>query len=141
DDPSVSDPNFRMPDDPRPMLAELKAAAAASVASFTTKDLLDRCSAAGVPAAPLRFLEEVVLGEQARANGFVETFDHPAVGPMTMPTTALTFSKSAYRASPSSPAYGENTREVLEGLGMSPADVDELASARVVGVPESPPRW
>lgn len=141
DDPSVSDPNFRMPDDPRPMLAELKAAAAASVASFTTKDLLDRCSAAGVPAAPLRFLEEVVLGEQARANGFVETFDHPAVGPMTMPTMALTFSESAYRASSSSPAYGEHTRDVLEGLGMSPADVDELASARVVGVPESPPRW
>ena len=141
DDPSVSDPNFRMPDDPRPMLAELKAAAAASVASFTTKDLLDRCSAAGVPAAPLRFLEEVVLGEQARANGFVETFDHPAVGPMTMPTTALTFSESAYEASPSSPAYGEHTRDVLTGIGFSADEMDVLADGRVVGLPEHPPRW
>lgn len=139
DDPSVSDPAFRMPDDPRPLQAGLVARAREAVARFATAGLVEACTAAGVPCAPLTFLEDVVLSEHAAANGFVATFDHPVVGPITMPTTALTFSESAYAAAATSPAYGEHTREVLAGLGLDPARVEALAANRTVGVPEASP--
>jgi crotonobetainyl-CoA:carnitine CoA-transferase CaiB-like acyl-CoA transferase len=139
DDPSVSDPNFRMPDDPRPMLDRLKNAAKEAIAGFTTADLLARCAEAGVPAAPLSFLEEVVLGEQATENAFVETFDHPVVGPITMPTVPVLFSQSDYRSAHTSAAYGEHAVEVLSELGLSDAEIEALVADRVVGTPATSP--
>jgi len=139
DDPSVSDPDFRMPDDPRPLLDGLKEAAKTAIAAFTTADLLARCAEAGVPAAPLSFLEEVVLGEQASENGFVESFDHPAVGPITMPTVPLMFSDTAYRSAHTSAAYGEHSLEVLAALGIEEAEIERLVAAGVVGTRETGP--
>lgn len=133
DDPSVTDPHFRMPDDPRPMMEGLKAAARDSIARFTTEDLLNECTAAGIPAAAVSFVEEVVLGEHATANGFVETFDHPVVGPITMPTVPVNFSDANYAAATTSPAYGEHTVEVLAGLGFTGNEIDALVESGVVG--------
>ena len=135
DDPSVSDPDFRMPDDPRPFLNDLKEQAKAAVARFSTRDLLDRCAAEGVPAAPLSFVEEVVLGEHARANGFVETIDHPAVGPITLPTVPLHFSESPYAPGSTSPAYGEHAVEVLSELGLDGPAIEALVRAGIIGLP------
>ena len=139
DDPSVSDPAFKMPDDPRPLVAGLKDAARLAVSRFATADLVSQCTAAGIPCSPLNFVEEVVLGEQARANGFVATFDHPAVGPITMPTVPLEFSSSRYHASAGSPAYGEHTIEVLAALGVDRDECAGLIERGIVGVPERSP--
>ncbi len=139
DDPSVSDPNFQMPDDPRPLLATLLAQAREAIAHFSTIELVERCTAAGVPCAPLTFLEEVVLGEQATANGFVSTFDHPVVGPITMPTTALTFSESRYRSAETSPSFGQHAREILSQLGCDDDEFADLVREQIVGVPERSP--
>lgn len=139
DDQSVSDPNFVMPDDPRPWIESLTEQARAAVAKWTTADLVAECDEAGVPCAPVRFVEEVVMGEQARANDFVTTFDHPAVGPITMPTTPLNFSDSPYSAAPHSPAYGQHTEAVLKELGLADDEVARLVSERVVGTSETSP--
>ena len=139
DDPSVSQPGFQMPDDPLPLLRKLKEDARASIATFKTSDLLARCAAAGVPAAPVSFVEEVVLGDQAAANGFVATFDHPVVGPITMPTVPVNFSESHYSSAHTSPAYGEHTAEVLRSLGIEGAEVDALVNNGVAGTPDRTP--
>jgi formyl-CoA transferase len=139
DDPSVSDPGFQMPDDPRPLLNALKEATAKAIADFSTRELLDRCAEAGVPAAPLSFVEEVLLGDQARANGFVDTFDHPAVGPITMPTVPVEFSESDFSSAHTSAAYGEHTAEILAELGIAAAESRRLVAERVVGTPETGP--
>ncbi len=133
DDPAVSQPGFQMPDDPLPLLHRIKEDAQASIAKFKTKDLLAQCAAAGVPAAPVTFVEEVVLGTQAALNGFVATFDHPAVGPITMPTVPVNFSESAYSSAETSPAYGEHTAEVLHLLGFGEAEADTLLARGIVG--------
>ncbi len=139
DDPSVSDPGFRMPDNPGPFLDGLKEAAKQAVAGFRTADLLARCAEAGVPAAPLSFVEEVILGDQAAENGFTETFDHPAVGPITMPTVPVMFSESHYRPATTSAAYGEHARSVLAEAGLSDAEIEQCIASGVVGAPETSP--
>lgn len=139
DDPAVSQPGFQMPDDPLPLLRKIKEDARASIGRFKTHDLVQQCAEAGVPAAPVSFVEEVILGQQAAVNGFVATFDHPAVGPITMPTVPVNFSDSRYASAPASPAYGEHTGEVLRSLGIEGADVHALAASGVVGTTETTP--
>jgi crotonobetainyl-CoA:carnitine CoA-transferase CaiB-like acyl-CoA transferase len=138
DDPTL-DPEFQMPDDPRALLAKLTSEARAAVATFSTANLLDLCTARGVPAAPIRFVEEAVTDENARLNGFVESFDHPVVGPVTMPTVPVGFSRAKYEAARTTPAYGEHTREVLSALGYSAAEIVALVKSRAVGLPETSP--
>jgi crotonobetainyl-CoA:carnitine CoA-transferase CaiB-like acyl-CoA transferase len=84
-------------------------------------------------------VEEMVTGQHARENGFVATFDHRVVGPITMPTVPLSFSSARYEASPSSPAYGEHSMEVLQGLGLSTPEVEALIREGVIGVPKKSP--
>ena len=138
EDPTMT-PGFRMPDDPRPLLSGVTERARAAVARFPTRELLDRCAAAGVPAAPVRFVEEAVTAEGPQANGFVYTFDHPVVGPITMPTVPVHFSRSMYAPAGASPAYGEHTLEVLDRLGISSEETRALLDGGVVGTPETSP--
>lgn len=138
-DPTISTPGFQMPDDPRPLLAELIEQARTAVGSFATQDLLDRCAAVGVPAAPLRFVEEAVMGEGARANGFVHTFDHAVVGSVTMPTVPVNFSHSKYLPATRTPAYGEHSLEVLGALGLSAEETRVLVDEGAVGTPDTSP--
>ena len=82
--------------------------------------------ASGVPCALLTSLEEALLSEHARANDFVHSFDHPAVGPVLMPQAPLKFSRDHYQAAERTPAFGEHLREVLSELGLDDAEIDTL---------------
>lgn len=139
DDPMVSDPSFSMPDDPRPHLAALTRKAREAVKTWRTADLIARLEAEGIPCARVALPEEALLGEHAAANSFVETFDHPAVGPVTLPTAPVRFSSSEYGAARTSAAYGEHTISVLRGIGLTEAQIDALIAARVVGTPGQSP--
>lgn len=139
DDPMLSDPNWEMPDDPRPHLAALTAKTRAAVRTWQTDVLLARLDADGVPCGRVALPEEALLGKHAAANGFVETFDHPAVGPVTLPTAPVRFSASRYAAAHTSAAYGEHTLAVLRNAGLTEEQIATLVEAGVVGTPERSP--
>jgi len=134
DDPALSDPNWEMPDDPRPYMAAVTAQARARAKQFQTDDLVRALEAEGVPCSRVRFLEEVMLGEHAAANEFVYTADHPKVGPMTLPSAPVRFSEARYAAADDSPAYGEHTFELLRALGLDEKEIESLVASGVVGI-------
>lgn len=139
DDPMLSDPSWKMPDDPRPHLAALTAKTRAAVKSWETEHLVETLEAQGIPCGRVALPEEALLGEHARANAFVETFDHPAVGPITLPTAAVRFSESHFAAAHTSPAFGEHTMDVLRGMGLTTDQIEALVAAGIVGTPENSP--
>jgi crotonobetainyl-CoA:carnitine CoA-transferase CaiB-like acyl-CoA transferase len=139
EDPMLSDPSWTMPDDPRPHLAALTRKTREAVKGWRSADLIARLDADGIPCARVALPEEALLGEHAAANGFVETFDHPAVGPVTLPAAPVRFSESAYAAAHTSAAYGEHTIEVLQRIGLTEAQIDALIEAGIVGTPERSP--
>jgi formyl-CoA transferase len=104
------------------------------VATWKCADLIAALENAAIPCSRVNFLEEALLGEQARANGFVSTFDHPRVGPITMPTTPLNFSDSHYRSAETTPGLGEHSRAVLIELGLDPAEIDVLVQRGIIAV-------
>ncbi len=133
-DPAVLDPNWTMPADPRPYIREVTEQARVLIRRFKTDDLIARLEEAGIPCSPVRFMEDVILGESARANGYVYTADHPRVGPITLPTPPVQFSDSQYEAGGSSPAYAEHTRQVLADLGFGEDEIEALRAAGVAAL-------
>ncbi len=87
--------------------------------------------AAGVPAGPVRFPEELVDDPQVLANGFQADLDHSLVGRMKMTGPLVQMSETPLEATASSPALGEHTDELLRDLGYSADDVQGLRDAGV----------
>ncbi len=85
--------------------------------------LLDK---AGVPAGPLRFVEELVNDEQVVANDLVVELEHSLAGSVKMVGPPFSMSESPLEAKRASPALGEHTDEILGQLGYAPAEIQRL---------------
>ena len=92
---------------------------------------LQDLDAAGVPAGPVRFPEELVDDPQVLANGFQADLDHSLVGRMKMTGPLVQMSETPLEATASSPALGEHTDDLLRDLGYSADDVQGLRDAGV----------
>jgi crotonobetainyl-CoA:carnitine CoA-transferase CaiB-like acyl-CoA transferase len=93
----------------------------------TTADLLSALEAAGVPAAPVRTLDEVAAHEQTHALGILQQLgDRTAVAP----PLSLNGERVTFPGPP--PLLGEHTAEVLREAGYSDAEIDALEAAGVV---------
>lgn len=81
---------------------------------------------AGVPAGPVRFVEELVDDEQVASNGLVIELDHSVVGKVKMVGPMLKMSETPLEPTIASPALGEHTDEVLSGYGYTPEQIRQL---------------
>ncbi len=87
--------------------------------------------AAGVPAGPVRFPEELVDDPQVLANGFQADLEHSLLGRMKMTGPMVQMTETPLEATASSPALGEHTDDLLRDLGYSADDVQGLRDAGV----------
>jgi formyl-CoA transferase len=87
---------------------------------------------AGVPAAPVNNVAEMVADPQVRAREMFVQLDHPVYGPLTTTGTPLKLSETPGRVRWLAPMPGEHNEDVFVGLlGHSP---DDLARWRAEGV-------
>lgn len=132
EDPSAHDPDWEMPDDPRDHFTSLRQRIREIALRYDGEELRELMQAAGVPCALLSSLEEALLSEHARANGYVHSFDHPAVGPVLMPQAPVKFSRDRYRAAEQTPAFGEHLRDVMGELGYDDAAIEKLIESGAI---------
>ena len=111
--------------------AKLVAEAEVLFLTKSTAEWLGALDAAGVPAGPLQYTEELLEDPQVLENGFVTTVDHPLMGPVRMASPQIQMSETPLRATAASPTLGEHTDEVLRALGY---DDDRIAALRAAGV-------
>jgi crotonobetainyl-CoA:carnitine CoA-transferase CaiB-like acyl-CoA transferase len=128
----AEDPRFRTNglrvehrDELRPILAQ-------RLVSRPTADWLAVLAAAEVPVAPINDLLAAFEHPQAVARGMTVDVEHPALGPIRQ--VGIPFELSATPASIRSapPLLGEQTDEILAGLGYGPAEVEQLRASKVV---------
>ncbi len=81
---------------------------------------------AGVPAGPVRFVEELVDDEQVISNGQVIELEHSVVGKVKMVGPMVKMSETPLEPTVASPALGEHTDAVLSEYGFSPEDIRRL---------------
>ena len=88
--------------------------------------------AAGVPAAPVQTIDQVLADPQTLARGMVVEQQHPLLGTIRLPNLPFRFSDCDTSPRSVAPLLGQHNREIATELGYEPADIDVLVSDRVL---------
>lgn len=86
----------------------------------------------GIPAGPVRFVEEVFDDAQVQANGLVAELAHRDVGRLRMLGALADFSETPLQPTPP-PALGQHTDKILAELGYTPAEIAAWRDAGALG--------
>lgn len=96
--------------------------------TLTKQEIFERLIQSGVPAAPVRNLDEVVNDPNMHARGALQHQDHPEFGPIVVQHSPIRFDDLPPGPIPPSRALGADTRAVLEALTrLAPAEIDRIA--------------
>jgi crotonobetainyl-CoA:carnitine CoA-transferase CaiB-like acyl-CoA transferase len=106
--------------------ASLQARIEAIIASKTTAEWKQVFDAHGVPNSGVKFPIELLDDPQPLANGYVHDLDHPALGPIRLLATPIAMDNNGFESSVATPPFGSESRAILEEIGFTPDEVEEL---------------
>lgn len=92
----------------------------------------ERLTAAGVPAAPVADVADVVASPQTAALGFLQPLQHAAIPNLHLPALPLSFDGERCLHSSPPPAVGEHTAAVLHEAGYGDEEIAALAAEGVI---------
>jgi len=128
----IDDPRFRTNPDRVAHRDELVALLEPYFAQDDTTSWHERLTRAGVPAAPVADVADILASPQTEALGIMQSLPHPTIPDLQLP--ALPFSldgeRVQHRSAP--PLLGEHTAEILVEAGFADDEIADLAEAGIV---------
>lgn len=103
------------------------------LASGTMAEWMTRLDAAGAPASPVHWLEEIADDPQVVAMGLMPTIEHPLTGPERHVGPLVQMSRTETGTSRSSPPLDAETDDVLREHGFTEQQVAELRQSGAIG--------
>jgi formyl-CoA transferase len=100
--------------------------------SKPSEEWVSLLSGKGLMFCVIRRISEVRKDPQAIANGYMIPFDHPIVGRVNIPSYPVQFSISRAGTRCAAPRLGEHTSEVLQKMGYSSEEIDQLREEGIV---------
>jgi crotonobetainyl-CoA:carnitine CoA-transferase CaiB-like acyl-CoA transferase len=97
-----------------------------------TADWLQRLDANDVPSAPVLRRNEVIANEQVLARELIVEMDRPGIGRVRQPVPAARFDRTPARIQGPAPRIGEHSAAVLAELGLGAAEIERLATEKIV---------
>jgi CoA:oxalate CoA-transferase len=97
----------------------------------TGEEWLSIFDAVGVPAGPVRFIQELTNDEQVIANDMVVEVNHSLAGKIRMAGPMIQMSETPLAVQSASPALGEHTNEIMLNLGYSEGEIADLKSRNI----------
>ncbi|NKE35281.1 CoA transferase [Natronococcus sp. JC468] len=129
----ASDPRFESNADRVENMDALEAELAETFAERTTGEWVERLAEdADLPVGPVYGVGEALDNEQVEARGAVDTLTHPAAGEIPILEHPLNFSESESGFDEAPPMLGEDTEAVVEALGYSEREIEELREKGVL---------
>ena len=107
------------------------------LANRTTQEWMTLLDELEIPSGPVNSLDQVLDDPHLAAVGFFKHVEHPTAGTIVMPDVPLQFSDSPGAISRLPPRFGEHGREVLSEFGIKAAEIDALAAAGGVVIPQA----
>jgi len=96
--------------------------------TLSKQEVFERLIQSGVPAAPVRNLDEVVNDPNMHARGALQYQDHPEFGSIVVQQSPIRFDDLPPMAISPSRKLGADTRTVLQEMTrLSPSEIDRLA--------------
>jgi crotonobetainyl-CoA:carnitine CoA-transferase CaiB-like acyl-CoA transferase len=99
----------------------------------TADEWLTLLEGRGIPAGPVRFVEELFDDPQIRANRLLTEVEHQDAGTVTTMGTMAKFSETPFEVELASPALGQHSEGILLGLGYSKDEIKGWREAGIVG--------
>ena len=87
-----------------------------------------------IPAAKVNFPEEIFEDEHLQETNFFRETQHPSEGKLLYPKFPVEFKNTNNGETLHAPNLGENTKEILVGLGYSDFEVESLASKNIIKI-------
>ena len=132
-DAYAGDPRFATNRERVRNYAVLRPIVADAFSKRTRAEWLEVLNDAGIPAGPVRNLQEVLTDEQLLTREMVHVLQHSSAGPVQVlgVPVKLSATPGAVRRAP--PALGEHTEEILTGdLGLAASQIAEMRAAGVI---------
>ena len=132
----VIDPRFSDdfdPDDPDSIdaIESLSEQIKSILITKTCQEWLAIFDDAGVPAGPVRFIQELTDDEQVIANDMVVEVNHSLAGKVRMAGPMIQMSETPLEAKSASPALGEHPDQIMLELGYSEEEITDLRSRNI----------
>ena len=90
----------------------------------------------GIPAGPVYTVNEALSNEQVEARGVVTEMEHPAAGEIPVIEHPLNYNSADSGFDDAPPLLGEDTVDVLRGLGYDDERIDSLVERGVIPDPD-----
>lgn len=128
----ATDPRFATGEARQQHKDVLNGLVAAIVAEQPRAYWLTLLDGAGIPAAPIQRLSDVLSHPHTQARHMLTEVEHPTAGALPLIGRVLKFAQEQPPVAPA-PLYGQHSRQLLhELLGYSPEHVETLVSAGIV---------
>ncbi|RME83822.1 MAG: CoA transferase [Caldilineae bacterium] len=121
-----SDPRFRTNADRLQHRGELRQALQEIFATQPAEYWLEKLRAVKIPCGPINEVDEILNDPHIQARGMIVELRHPVAGTVKSLGNPmhLSHTPASYRLPP--PLLGQHTEEILDSLGLSPAEVAAL---------------
>jgi crotonobetainyl-CoA:carnitine CoA-transferase CaiB-like acyl-CoA transferase len=93
---------------------------------------LSRLDVNSIPNAPINTIREVFDDRQIKHMGIPKQISHPKMGASNLVGSPINMSDTPPKFFRAAPLLGENTEEVLEGLGYAKEMIKELRDGKVI---------
>jgi crotonobetainyl-CoA:carnitine CoA-transferase CaiB-like acyl-CoA transferase len=87
-----------------------------------------------IPATKVNFPEDIFNDEHLKKTNFFKINKHPTEGDLLYPSFPVEFDEDKNENTLHAPNLGENTKDILSGLGFSEFEIDNLASKGVIKI-------
>ena len=98
----------------------------------TTAQWMAELAPADILATPAASYLDVLDDEQAIASGYIQSIDHPDLGPLKMVGSPIEFSGAALKNAATAPKLSADTDTILAELGYSAEQIEALRSSKAV---------
>ena len=128
----AEDPRFRTNTDRMRNLDALTPLIAERLTTRSSAEWIAELEALGVPVGPVNRIGDMLADPQVAARGMLVEVEHARAGRVKTLGTPVKFSQTPTSVARGAPLLGQHTREVLQSLGYSGAQIDNLESEGAV---------